>query len=159
MSGTPRPGKSGLSLKNPAAFGRMAGSRQWRRWAALTEVQVSKSGSSKRKAGKIKAPPIAEAETSASPQHPRAGSKQALLVQLLSRPEGASLDDLLSATGWLPHTTRAALTGLRQRGFEIARSDEEGGSVYRLRAPEPETQGKKPGPRRGSAKAEARASA
>ena len=46
---------------------------------------------------------------------PREGSKQVLVLSLLSRPEGATIDDLLSATGWLPHTTRAALTGLRKR--------------------------------------------
>ena len=113
---------------------------------------MSQRISSKRETGKTKARPITEPEASGSPQHPRAGSKQALLVQLLSRPEGASLDDLLSATGWLPHTTRAALTGLRQRGFEIERFDEDGGSVYRLRAPEPETPAKKPGRPRGAAK-------
>jgi hypothetical protein len=35
-------------------------------------------------------------------------------------------------TGWLPHTTRAALTGLRKRGFVTAinRSDKERGSIY-----------------------------
>ena len=47
---------------------------------------------------------------------PREGSKQALVLSLLSRPEGATIDDLHIATGWLPHTTRAALTGLRQKG-------------------------------------------
>ncbi len=37
-------------------------------------------------------------------------------------------------TGWLPHTTRAALTGLRKRGFATAidRSDKERGSIYRV---------------------------
>ena len=37
-------------------------------------------------------------------------------------------------TGWLPHTTRAALTGLRKRGFVTAidRSDKERGSIYRV---------------------------
>jgi hypothetical protein len=36
--------------------------------------------------------------------------------------------------GWLPHTTRAALTGLRKRGYTIAidRTDKPGGSVYRI---------------------------
>ncbi len=48
-------------------------------------------------------------------------TKIALLVSLLQRKEGATLDELVSATGWLPHTTRAALTGLRKRGREIAR--------------------------------------
>ena len=106
-----------------------------------------------------KARPL-QAQPAHPPQHPREGSKQALLVQLLSRAQGASLDDLVAATGWLPHTTRAALTGLRKRGCEIERAaGEEGRSVYRLPAPEPEKPAKKPGRRRGTAKPEAQASA
>ena len=60
--------------------------------------------------------------------------------------EGATIDQLTGATGWLPHTTRAALTGLRQKGHAITRSKRESGeTVYRLasaagdRAPEPES--------------------
>ena len=36
---------------------------------------------------------------------------------------------------WLPHTTRAALSGLRKRGFAAAidRSDKERGSIYRIK--------------------------
>ena len=69
---------------------------------------------------------------------PREGTKGALVVSLLVRPSGASIDDLMTATGWLPHTTRAALTGLRKRGFVIDRnSGEEGGSVYRIVPIEP----------------------
>src|SRR5215210_9568560 len=72
-------------------------------------------------------------------RHPREGSKQALVLLLLSRPEGATLPDLIEATGWLPHTTRAALTSLRKRGFAIDRATAEGGqSTYRIAAPEPE---------------------
>ena len=52
---------------------------------------------------------------------PRAGSKQALIVGMLSKDEGATLDALIAATGWLPHTTRAALTGLRKRGYLVER--------------------------------------
>ena len=37
---------------------------------------------------------------------PRIGSKQALLVDMLSQNTGATLDALIEATGWLPHTTR-----------------------------------------------------
>ena len=58
---------------------------------------------------------------------PRAGSKQALLISLLMAAEGASLDTIVAATGWLPHTVRAALTGLRKRGYAIARLQESGG--------------------------------
>src|ERR1700733_10323566 len=31
----------------------------------------------------------------------------------------AAVDELIAATGWLPHTARAALTGLRHRGYEV----------------------------------------
>ena len=64
---------------------------------------------------------------------PRDGSKQALLISMLSAKAGATIDALIDATGWLPHTTRAALTGLRKRGFSVERSRADGeASVYRI---------------------------
>lgn len=61
------------------------------------------------------------------------GTKRALVISLLSRPEGASLDQLVEATGWLPHTTRAALTGLRKKGYHLSRvRDDQGRAVYRV---------------------------
>ena len=64
---------------------------------------------------------------------PRDGSKQALVISMLSKKSGATIDALIDATGWLPHTTRAALTGLRKRGFAVERSREDGtASVYRI---------------------------
>jgi hypothetical protein len=63
---------------------------------------------------------------------PRAGTKLAGVIELLERVEGASLAELTAATGWLPHTTRAALTGLRKRGLTLARSNrEDGTTIYR----------------------------
>ena len=35
-------------------------------------------------------------------------------------PTDATIDEIVAATGWLPHTARAALTGLRKRGYAIA---------------------------------------
>jgi hypothetical protein len=64
---------------------------------------------------------------------PRLGSKLAEVISLLGRKKGAGIEELISATGWLPHTTRAALTGLRRRGYAIERErSEKGGSVYRI---------------------------
>lgn len=64
----------------------------------------------------------------------RPGTKRALLVAMLSSEQGATLDDLIAATGWLPHTTRAALTGLRKSGHAIERrpSTDGRGSNYRI---------------------------
>jgi hypothetical protein len=64
---------------------------------------------------------------------PRLGSKLAAVVGLLRQPEGASLAELEQATGWLPHTGRAALTDLRKRGYAVRRErGEEGSSRYRI---------------------------
>ncbi|WP_020186153.1 DUF3489 domain-containing protein [Methylopila sp. 73B] len=52
----------------------------------------------------------------------RAGTKQAAVVELLAREQGATLREVAAAMGWLPHTTRAALTGLRRRGYAVASS-------------------------------------
>ena len=64
----------------------------------------------------------------------RPGTKQALVVDLLRGDEGATIGELAGATGWLPHTTRAALTGLRKRGFAIATEKAEGATRYRIAA-------------------------
>ena len=73
-----------------------------------------------------------------TPTTPRGGTKIAEVIALLQRGDGASLAELVAATGWLPHTTRAALTGLRKRGYAIAldRADKTRGSVYRIGATE-----------------------
>ena len=69
-----------------------------------------------------------------TPMSPRGGTKIAEVIALLQRGDGATLAELVAATGWLPHTTRAALTGLRKRGYAIAidRTDKRRGSVYRI---------------------------
>jgi hypothetical protein len=52
---------------------------------------------------------------------PREGSKLAAVVTLLNRRGGVTIDELAKATGWLPHTTLTALTGLLKRGVCIDR--------------------------------------
>jgi hypothetical protein len=75
----------------------------------------------------------------ARPSAPRGGSKLARAIALLERDHGgATIEELIAATGWLAHTTRAALTGLRKRGYAVAidRSDKQRGSFYRILAGE-----------------------
>lgn len=88
-------------------------------------------GRSARSATKASASMAVVASSTNAP--PRTGSKQALVIGMLRTKTGATVDALVEATGWLPHTTRAALTGLRKRGFAIERSRDEGSpSVYRI---------------------------
>ena len=78
----------------------------------------------------------ARSATGAPTAAPRQGTKIARVVELLQRDKGARLDELIAATGWLPHTARAALTGLRHRGYEVRLERGENGraSVYRALA-------------------------
>lgn len=74
----------------------------------------------------------AEKEARKTSKPVRAGTKEALLLETLREPNGASIFDMMEATGWLPHTCRAALTRLRQKGFAIERLDDpDSGSRYR----------------------------
>ena len=75
-----------------------------------------------------------------APTSPRGGTKIARVIELLQRGDGATLAELVAATGWLPHTTRAALTGLRKRGYAVGidRTDKARGSVYRIEPTEME---------------------
>ncbi|MDI3335631.1 DUF3489 domain-containing protein [Defluviimonas aestuarii] len=50
---------------------------------------------------------------------PRAVTKKARLIALLGRKDGADVATISKNLGWLPHTTRAALTGLRKAGYEV----------------------------------------
>ena len=58
-------------------------------------------------------------------------TKAALLLTLLQRPGGAVMAELTEATGWLPHTVRAALTGLRKKGHPVGRGTRDGKTCYR----------------------------
>jgi hypothetical protein len=64
----------------------------------------------------------ASVRTAAGEAPARDKSKISGVVDLLSRIDGASVAELIEATGWLPHTTRAALTGLRRKGHQIEKA-------------------------------------
>ena len=70
-------------------------------------------------AGKEEIPEPARAPT------PRV-TKASMLIELLSGERGASLDEMIAATDWLPHTVRAAMTGLRKKGHTLSNSKVDG---------------------------------
>lgn len=72
-------------------------------------------------------PPAAE-PAPAKPQ-----SKAGLVLNMLKRTEGATIEQLVDATGWLPHTTRAALTGLKKKGHAVtSEKPAKGARLYRV---------------------------
>ena len=66
---------------------------------------------------------------------PRAGSKQARLVELLQRPEGASIAEIQSETSWQAHSVRGAISGVckKKLGLTIVSVvEDDRGRVYRI---------------------------
>jgi Protein of unknown function (DUF3489) len=59
--------------------------------------------------------------------------KRDQLIAMLARDNGASIAEIAAALEWLPHTSRAALTGLRKKGYTIERFDDVDGGTSRHR--------------------------
>ena len=64
-------------------------------------------------------------------------SKQHAVIAMLRRPEGVTVDEVASATGWQRHTVRGLCSGTIQKklGLSLASAKEERGRVYRLAEP------------------------
>jgi hypothetical protein len=77
-----------------------------------------------------------EAEAPAPRSTPREGSKQAEMIAMLRRPEGATIAQIADATGWQPHTVRGAIAGALKKklGLTVTSEKPEGGGdrVYRV---------------------------
>lgn len=91
---------------------------------------------------------MTKAKSSPQSQNPREGNvgrkarptpkpanitKKARLINLLSKKPGSDVAGISKKLGWLPHTTRAALTRLRQAGYEIASEKTGKGKVSKYR--------------------------
>ena len=65
-------------------------------------------------------------------------SKQAAVIVMLRRPEGATVDEVASAMGWQRHTVRGLFSGTLKKmlGLTLASAQEERGRVYRIATPE-----------------------
>jgi hypothetical protein len=74
-------------------------------------------------------PPVTAAESK-----PERISRTDQLIAQLRTPHGAAIEDMCSRFGWLPHSARAALTGLRKRGLDVERSKAGTVAVYRIAA-------------------------
>ena len=76
------------------------------------------------------ATPIPAAPDVTAPNLAASLSKIAQVIEMLQRSGGATLGELVTTTGWLPHTTRAALTGLRKKGYTLDKQSRDGVTVY-----------------------------
>ncbi len=95
---------------------------------AATKKAAKASGGSKKPAAKK----ANKAKTAATP---REGSKKQIVIELLSRKGGATMDEITEATGWQKHSIRGFISGtlMKKMDLPIASLKNEGGErVYRL---------------------------
>lgn len=104
-----------------------AQSRRMARTPAVSGGGNEQTGTKKPAAGIAKA----GAQTS---ETTKKSTKSELVLGMLCRGEGATLDQMVEATGWLPHTTRAALSGLKKKGHVVTSEELDGVRTYRVAA-------------------------
>lgn len=76
---------------------------------------------------------MANNKSKSDPQSPPE-SKITKVLALVGREQGATIEELTAVTDWQPHSTRAALTGLRKKGHAIDRTKRDGVTCYRIAA-------------------------
>jgi hypothetical protein len=84
---------------------------------------------------KAKSKSKSEPKATASRASAQSGTKQALLVDLLQRKEGATIAEAVKATGWQPHSVRGAISGTLKKKLGLAVISDKvagRGRVYRV---------------------------
>jgi DNA-binding MarR family transcriptional regulator len=106
--------------------------------AAAVETPVPAAeadGAAKPARRKAKAKAKAAKAAPAERPTPRTGTKQALMIEMLKRPEGATVEQIAEATGWQHHTIRGAISGALKKKLGLqatSTKDGQGRRVYRL---------------------------
>ena len=65
----------------------------------------------------------------------RRDTKQAILIEMLRRPNGATIEKMSAKTGWQAHSVRGAISGTLKKKFHLAVTSEKvegSGRVYRI---------------------------
>lgn len=100
------------------------------------EASGTVSEATQQKSSRKAARPKAKADPEpTAPPSVRPGTKLALLIDLLRAGDGATIDEIVAATGWQAHSVRGAISGTLKKklGLAVASEKQNGrGRVYRI---------------------------
>jgi hypothetical protein len=114
-----RAGLEAIGIEPEDAGDIQRGATEGARLAGSADVEaVARSG-----------PPADTQHGAAERRTPRAGTKQALMIALLKRPEGATVEQIAAATGWQHHTIRGAISGALKKKLGLAVETTRNGEV------------------------------
>jgi hypothetical protein len=93
----------------------------------IAQTTVTKKVKANRKSAKT-------LESTPIPITSRSHSKQAIIIGLLRHPQGVTIDELMTATGWQRHSVHGTLSGVikKRLGLPLMATREERGVIYRL---------------------------
>ena len=101
--------------------------------AGLAAIGIEPDDADAAPAGATDAP--TEPEAAPKARAPREGTKQATLIAMLRATDGATIEEIMAATGWQSHTVRGAMAGALKKklGLEVTSEKvEDRGRVYRI---------------------------
>jgi Protein of unknown function (DUF3489) len=101
----------GATPADTGATSAEAGVRSTDAAAPATEADGAAPPAKRKAKGAKRGKATAAGSAPAEKPTPRAGTKQALVIDMLKRPEGATIEQIAAATGWQHHTIRGAISG------------------------------------------------
>lgn len=128
----PAEGNGGRLIITRAGLGALAAADAKKAAKAAGLSGLGKPALAKKRAAPRAAEPVDL--TPAAPPLVLPKGKLGALAALLQRPEGASVEEMMAATGWQAHSVRGAISGglKKKLGYEIASRETLGGRIYRI---------------------------
>ena len=99
------------------------------------DVEPASNVTRAKKPSTVRKPAVIKAKSQEPAPATRPGTKQALLIDLLNREDGATIDEIVTATGWQAHSVRGAISGTLKKklGLTVTTAKIEArGRVYRI---------------------------
>ena len=130
-------GEIAVALNEELHAAPLSGKRLLALWNALPDVEKRRKVGDR---GALIDQLWSAIETLPEPEPPsdvKRPSKQDAVIAMLRQPEGATVDEVASVTGWQRHTVRGVFSGTLKKklGLIVASAKEERGRVYRITEP------------------------